>query len=201
MSFLCGAYAAASCALLRRSRMPQSVVTLCNARAAVGCVLPCRIQIPKRMSSLCSACAAVGCALPSSQAHALERRYPAVRAPLWAAHCLRCIRMLKNFVASERPRSSAVRPPLWAAHCLRRIRMPTSSQCRCACAALGRALPSMHPNAEVRRIRTPKKFGSASAAVGRALPASHPFAHCHLNAEKTSQCQKRSFLSNMTTKK
>ena len=143
-----------------------------------------------RISLPCSACAAVG-ALPSSQAHALERRYPAVRAPLWAAHCLRCIRMLKNFVASERPRSSAVRPPLWAAHCLRRIRMPMSSECRCACAAVGRALPSMHPNAEeFRRIRMPKKFGSASAAVGRALPSSHPYAHVismpkkHLNAEK-----------------
>ena len=47
-----------------------------NACAAMGCVLPCRNQIPKRMASLCSACAAVGCALPSSQAHALERRYP-----------------------------------------------------------------------------------------------------------------------------
>ena len=89
----------------------SAVRTPGNACAAMGCVLPCRNQIPKRMASLCSACATVGCALPSSQAHALERRYPAVRAPLWAAHCLRCIRMLKNFVASERVRLSAVRPP------------------------------------------------------------------------------------------
>ena len=146
----------------------SAVRTPGNACAAMGCVLPCRNQIPKRMASLCSACATVGCALPSSQAHALERRYPAVRAPLWAAHCRRCIRMLKNFVASERLRLSAVRPPLWAAHCLCRIRMPMSSQCRCACAAVGRALPSMHPNAaEFRCIRRPKTFGSASAAVDR----------------------------------
>ena len=63
-------------------------------------------------------------------------RCSAVRVPLWAAHCLRRIRMSQNVVSlqlarrcgprvavvshpnSEECRFSAVRAPLWATHCM-----------------------------------------------------------------------------------
>ena len=69
-------------------------------------------------------------------------RCSAVRVPLWAAHCLRRIRMSQNAVSlqlarrcgphvavvshpnSEECRFSAVRAPLWATHWFRCIRMP-----------------------------------------------------------------------------
>ena len=69
-------------------------------------------------------------------------RCSAVRVPLWAAHCLRRIRMSQNVVSlqlarrcgprvavvshpnSEECRFSAVRAPLWATHWFRCIRMP-----------------------------------------------------------------------------
>ena len=69
-------------------------------------------------------------------------RCSAVRVPLWAAHCLRRIRMSQNVVSlqlarrcgprvavvshpnSEECRFSAVRAPLWATHWFPCIRMP-----------------------------------------------------------------------------
>ena len=69
-------------------------------------------------------------------------RCPAVRVPLWAAHCLCRIRVPQNVVSlqrarrcgprvavvshpnSEECRFSAVRAPLWATHWFRCIRMP-----------------------------------------------------------------------------
>ena len=143
--------------------------SLCSARAAVGCVLPCRTQC-RRMWSPCSARAAVGCVLPS-----------AVRTQLWAAHCLCRIRvcsarrcglrvaiLIPNVVDPQCVRSCGLRIAFVASAC------PRTSLPRSVYAAVGCALPSMHPNAqEFRRIRTPNKFCSARAAVGRALLSSH----------------------------
>ena len=64
----------------------------------------------------------------------------------------------RNFVALQRVCRCGLRVGFVASECLR-----TSLPC-CARAAVGRAFPSMHPNAqEFRRIRTPKKFCSAFA--------------------------------------
>ena len=79
-------------------------------------------------------------------------RCSAVRVLLWAAHCLRRIRMSQNVVSlqlarrcgprvavvshpnSEECRFSAVRAPLWATHWFRCIRMPKNmSMTCCAC--------------------------------------------------------------------
>ena len=143
------------------------------------------------MSLPCSACAAVGCALPSSHSSAAECRLSATRAPLWAA-C--CHPIIPNVVDPQCVRRCGLRIAFVASAC------PRTSLTRSVCAAVGCALPSMHPNAqEFRRVRTPKKFCSASAAVGYALVSLHPNAEEHFD-DLAAFARKKRLLANTTEK-
>ena len=110
------------------------------------------------MSWIRSAYAAVGCALPLSHPRVQRARRCGLRVAI----------LIPNVVDPQCVRSCGLRIAFVASAC------PRTSLPRSVYAAVGCALPSMHPNAqEFRRIRTPNKFCSARAAVGRALLSSH----------------------------
>ena len=79
-------------------------------------------------------------------AHTQEFRCSAVRTPLWATHCLRRIRMPKNFAALRCVRRCRPRIAFVAAEC-RRISWLCSTY-----AAVGCVLRLSHPNAEEYRL-------------------------------------------------
>ena len=123
ISLLCGACAAAGCAL-PSSHMPKNFVALqcvrrcglriafvasdcprpsllCNAYAAAGCALSSSHPTVQAFCFLCGAYAAVGCALSSSHPTTQAFRFPcsACAAVGCALPC--CIRLPKTFVALQ----------------------------------------------------------------------------------------------------